>query len=1536
MGLAMKKLKIFFLTLNLLLIGGSTAIMITSLESRYFISTDNVMSNTISPLKGDPDLITTSVQTLPTKPPLSIQDIPESTVEIFYFTDHKMDLRGHGDDTVRFNMKFRSTTERTRFYGYAQLWDGLQTTAISLEAYWNAWVDPNTNTTASFDISGYEIRESGINGPYSVRLRFYKENDTTTTIYDSEFIHTTQTYSYTDFQAKPTIGVTASVIDRDLNGYYEWINVYVSLNNIIIPDSYYLSGTIEGGGVSEDACNTTYLTAGSHTVLLKFAAWDFQGMSGVDIINITNLYIRHDTTPSYQIFSGQPVNYIIGSYASSHFDTPPLELTGNYWEAGYDFDGNGKFNYYRVVVEVNKLRVEDATFYFYVDLYNSTNYYFDETSTNSMKLDSIGLENVTIDFNGILIYKSGIINSNFTVKGFDGYISHRSDIGWNWADRFTLSDEFTTTNTYDYTEFEGPGAYLTHNFNDYGLDTDSDGLFNVVVLEVEVNVLAEGDYYLGGWIEFSSNYDNIAHASTSVHLEQGTQWVSLQYDGISFFLMAVNEVVKIGSFVLEGGTPQTQLDNNNTAILSYYLFTDFDPPKARFTGIYSDTVADVNSDGLWDELKISVEIEFNQTGRYKVHGALKNQLSGQNLEVSIIQEVLAVGTISFVLTFPSDWIWSQHTTTTYLLDNVYIDEVDVYNNYIRQWDYRDDPFTTDTLYNSDEFSPPPVTFTGFFDESLDDLDSDGKSDFIQIKVEIEVTQALPFNIRVMGSLYIDGDSFSNSHYLYDLEVGTHSVNLRWSTIKMYETLTSQPYTVDFYLDRTDNWVRLDSCLDYETTHYAYTQFDAPSAEFTGNIFDSGVDTDIPSNGRFDYIELSFEVNVLEAGQYRIYGCLYADEGGENFYFSTSDGTVSLYPGVQSLTVEVDYYWFLGHSSGCSLYIGYVYLYRYVDTYGDLLIEYNEEDHYLSRSYNHDEFEIPPIALSDNISYDYGVDTDASGTFDYLELVIEVNVTEAGTFYFYGNVYCDSGGNSFNFHSDHMSLGVGLHNISFEIDIAWVRGHEDGSAFYIGEIYLYEYVSAEGKDYQRGFLNTEQYFSRIYHHHDFDPPDVFVARVVEFYPVDFDIDGYYDVYRVVYEVNVTVPSVDLYVYSVLEEYNTGNYITSASTNLYDLTFGLHNVSIDFRGDEIYSSGFTHGLQLSYYELSRSDGKLLDANYTSTPLTFLYIYTDFNPGYFSSIEIYAIAAIEDQFGQVTVNVTIYRYSSELVDMVQVETEYGRFDMSRIYIVGNYEVWTYTYSPSSIDTYQFVVYAYGNQGSEVSKEYPTTGRPEIRSFTMNATLPITVGGVIHFEALVRHPDGIAEVTLHTLGSVFSMDYVESSGLGELWDLEVTFYQEGEYTAFIIVKDVNGVTSRSDSLDIIVNEGSVIENVDISPGTEVNIDEEITFTIEIQKSDAIITSVTLEIIDDRDNDYLIPLEMTRETSTLEIYEGSYTPTRAGTYECTIRVLNTKNQQSKYKVTIEVRTERDITGAPGFELVVALGILVILPLTRKKWNIKK
>jgi hypothetical protein len=1124
---------------------------------------------------------------------------------------------------------------------------------------------------------------------------------------------------------------------------------------VAIPDTYYFSGTISGGGISEDARNNTYLSVGTHTIYLKFAAWDFQAMSA-DTITLTNLYIRHDTTPQYLIYSANP-SVSIGSYAPTDFDTPPLELTGRFWGEGHDTDGDALYNFYRFVIEVNKLRIEEGSFYLYPDIYKPPSDHIDQATSNTINLDSTGLINVTVDFNGIDIYKSGIASDNFIVKSIDGYFNHHEDIGYNWNDWFSFSDEFTTSDTYDFTEFEGPGAWLTHNFNDYGSDTDGDSLFNFIVVEIEVEVVIEGDYYLASWLEISSTGRNIDHTSINVHLTVGTHTVSLQYDGLDVWREAVNDFVKFDRLRLEGGSPQTELDYNTT-VLSHYLFTDFDPPKARFTGIYSDTPEDTNSDGLWDELRI-------------------------------------------VLTFPGSWIWSQHTITTYLLDYVYIYEVDTSNNVIKQWDYRDDPFTTDVVYDSDEFNAPPVIFTGVFTEGLADLDSDGLTDYFILGVEIEVTQTINFDIRLYGYLYIEGESWHNDEYSYDLGVGTHWIELGWFTVQLYQTLEDQTYEIDLYLERTDTWDRLDSYLDYETTNYAYTAFDPPGAEFTGIFYDYGVDTDISGDPRFDYFELAFEVNVIEEGWYRIYGYLYADEGGDSYYLYNYEGTVNLSPGLYNLTCKVDSYWFFSHSSGASVYVDYIYLYQWFDGYGDARAGYDGDNRYLSRTYYHSEFDPPPIAFSENGFFDYGEDTDSNGRFDHITVEIELNVTEAGTYYINGRIYCVTGGDSFYFGSDYMELSVGLHNYTFQIEPTWVRNHQDGSEFYINYMYLYQYIPSEG-DVQRGYTGVTQYFSRIYYHNDFDPPDAWVMNVLEFYPMDFNSDGLYDVYRVVYEVNVTVSSLDLNIYTQLAEQNTNNFITSTSLDIYDLTFGMHNISIDFRGDELYSSGFTNGLQISRYELWRiSDWTLVDEFSGTTPLTILYTYVDFNPEYFPLIRIYDISVTENQFDQVEINVTILRYSSEAVDQVRVEAEFNWYYMSRIYMGGNFEIWTYTYSPSSIDTYFFIVYASGNWGSEDSMVYQTGG-PAFILFQVNTTHG-SVGNGFLFSARVNDTDGIDDVVLHLEGTDYPMTFISSEPDYDLWQVSVQITQEGELTAYATATDLIGASSDSYEITLYMEAG-------------------------------------------------------------------------------------------------------------------------------------
>ncbi|MFX0173537.1 MAG: hypothetical protein ACFE9L_16725 [Candidatus Hodarchaeota archaeon] len=90
--------------------------------------------------------------------------------------------------------------------------------------------------------------------------------------------------------------------------------------------------------------------------------------------------------------------------------------------------------------------------------------------------------------------------------------------------------------------------------------------------------------------------------------------------------------------------------------------------------------------------------------------------------------ILCDGTYSFVHRFSGKWIWSQRTNTTYILSYVNIYEVDANDNYIRDWDYKSNPFTTDFIYDSDDFNPPSVYVIGIIDDYVIDLNQDGLYD----------------------------------------------------------------------------------------------------------------------------------------------------------------------------------------------------------------------------------------------------------------------------------------------------------------------------------------------------------------------------------------------------------------------------------------------------------------------------------------------------------------------------------------------------------------------------------------------------------------------------------------------------------------------------------------------------------------------------------------------------------------------------------------------------------------------------------------
>lgn len=158
------------------------------------------------------------------------------------------------------------------------------------------------------------------------------------------------------------------------------------------------------------------------------------------------------------------------------------------------------------------------------------------------------------------------------------------------------------------------------------------------------------------------------------------------------------------------------------------------------------------------------------------------------------------------------------------------------------------------------------------------------------------------------------------------------------------------------------------------------------AVLTGLIYDQGIDTD--GNGAFDYLEVGVEVNVTVGGYYNI----------QAFGLTSDLGYISVWANPSIflvIGVQVVYFRFEGvmiytsklnpaNISSISLY----------DADYRMLGGLHEIP--LAKVYSYTEFDAPGATLT-GIIYDKGIDNYGNGAFDFLEIGVEVNVTEAGDY-----------------------------------------------------------------------------------------------------------------------------------------------------------------------------------------------------------------------------------------------------------------------------------------------------------------------------------------------------------------------------------------------------------------------------------------------------------------------------------------------------------------------------------------------------------
>ncbi len=343
----------------------------------------------------------------------------------------------------------------------------------------------------------------------------------------------------------------------------------------------------------------------------------------------------------------------------------------------------------------------------------------------------------------------------------------------------------------------------------------------------------------------------------------------------------------------------------------------------------------------------------------------------------------------------------------------------------------------------------------------------------------------------IGGTKLSGLPVSHAYVSVFLEQGDNEIKLAFAGKEVYRGGIGGPYTV-LILAMPNSWFGnypggsmgdwgMDSGGDpygsnarwsmpepkfYTTNPYKYIDFEpATSAiEFTADISDAGIDTD--SNGLFDYLEVSSQVEVNLAGHYSLSAMLYKQlSTGSNWMMEPMYPMLVLYSydysdletGSQTVSLrfnggDIRYYETDGpYQLMFTAYYYGDYYYNHTDPYrgglGSVIppiypggMTSSTFDFYYDMAcrqtgaYKYTDFEeyVPSIVFVGSYS-DQGIDSDGNGLYEELKVDVGVSVLNSGEYMATGILYSSDASIPISFAYDRATLTEGPQSITLTFD-----------------------------------------------------------------------------------------------------------------------------------------------------------------------------------------------------------------------------------------------------------------------------------------------------------------------------------------------------------------------------------------------------------------------------------------------------------------------------------------------------------------------
>ncbi len=489
-------------------------------------------------------------------------------------------------------------------------------------------------------VDGISIWENGVDGPYSLTLEVMNEDN----VYTDSTSFTTSPFLAADFAGYPAeFNGTPSdqPIDTDVppDGLYDYVAIDVPFR-VYQAGDYVLLLQIMG---NVDIYNSTRLLPGNHTVRLivpGFEVWRNHGSGSLGgqlgLAKLGGHWV-------YKFIQTNPYDW-------STFEPTPAFVSSTVADSGVDTDmpQDGLFDHisFNVPLTVN----ESGDYYVKASLRTLSGSILDYLNSNTSFLAK-GQGTIEILFNTIRIVSS-MIDGPYEVQ----YWVFTGQDHW-------LESGSHVTQAYAWTSFDHtplwPSGAVQDEYRD--IDDPPDGVIDYYVARIPLTVNDSGLYLFTGRLfgmsgDFlSSNMTNLSSGTATVELSwpiwsfgpggqppNSSDWISASAPGdVGLFSV---------SFIPS--------DIPNGSIVS--------PPALSILGVPETILPDADSNGLYDNLVVGVNVSVGRSGPYTFSAMLLSVTNNIRVTYATNHTVLSNGLGQVNLTFPG---WAIRES---LLDGPYM------------------------------------------------------------------------------------------------------------------------------------------------------------------------------------------------------------------------------------------------------------------------------------------------------------------------------------------------------------------------------------------------------------------------------------------------------------------------------------------------------------------------------------------------------------------------------------------------------------------------------------------------------------------------------------------------------------------------------------------------------------------------------------------------------------------------------------------------------------------------------------------------